>query len=251
MWAVMYQGNMAELARRQRQLVDLARQNDDRFAELNFGTAVATTALLAADDSAEARRRLAEENDRLLMPGRFFVQHHNWLLASALLELYDGDGAAAWRIIAEGWRKYSSSLLSYVQQVRIDFFSTYGRAALAAAAAGGDRKVLLARAAAAASRLERENARWATAMAKMLRASVAHQTRDPRAAIDCLTAAAATFRAVPMHLYAAAVDWQLGNLQEGAAAADLSRRAEDEMRALGVQNPARMAGALVTGLVRP
>ena len=180
-----------------------------------------------------------------------FVQHHNWLLAScafgALRRRRRGRLADHRRGLAE----------VFVLPIKLRaagsnrFLHTYGRAALAAAAAGGDRKVLLARAAAAASRLERENARWATAMAKMLRASVAHQTRNPRAAIDCLTAAAATFRAVPMHLYAAAVDWQLGNLQEGAAAADLSRRAEDEMRALGVQNPARMAARLVTGLVRP
>ena len=62
MWCLMYQGNMAELARRQPKLIGLAQENDDLFAVLNFGTVIMTAVLLAGDDTAEARRRL--EADR-------------------------------------------------------------------------------------------------------------------------------------------------------------------------------------------
>ena len=162
------------------------------------------------------------------------------------MELYDGEAQAAWRVIGDGWQNYTSSLLSYVQQVRIDFLGTCGRAALAAAAGSRDRAIL-ARARAIARRLEGENARWAGALALMLRGGLANLADDRRAAADYLSRAVESFQAIPMHLYATAVRWQLGRLQGAAAGAGLCQEAEHEMRVLGIRNPVRMANALVTG----
>jgi len=246
LWCLMYTGDFGELARRQPNLLGLAQENDDLFAVLNFGTIVMTSVLLAADDPPEARRRLCEDQRRLT-PSAFFVQHHNWLLASTLLELYEGDALAAWQVIEHGWRRYAASLLSHVQQVRINFLETYGRAALAAAAVTENPHALLAQAARAARRLERENVAWAFALAQVLEAGSAQVRGDSDQACVALEKSVTLLQALPMRLYAAAAQWHLGRLRAGQAGAELSRDAESLMRKLGIVNPARMAGALVTG----
>ena len=76
LWALMYAGEYAELARRQPRLLREATERDDLYGRLNYSSTIMLAVELAADRPLEARRRL-DEDDRLLTPGRFDVQHHN------------------------------------------------------------------------------------------------------------------------------------------------------------------------------
>ena len=112
-----------------------------------------------------------------------------------------------------------------------------GRAALAAAQAGGDRAAMRKAALADARRLEKEQMRWATALARLLRAGVAKLDGDDAGADKLLGEAVVDLEALDMHLYA-----------QGA------RRARGEVAAVDawmakqhVRNPLRMGALLVPG----
>ena len=89
--------------------------------------------------------------------------------------------------------------------------------------------------------------RWADPLAQLLRAGVEHQRERGRRAQAALGLAVAGFDRAEMRLWAAAARWQ-----ESRLAGDAIGQAEHEqrMRACGVQNPARMAAALVPGIER-
>jgi hypothetical protein len=246
MWALMYMGDIAELASRQPELLRIAEERNDFFALLNFGTVVTTNIKLAADRPADARIGLATDEERLSDRG-FFVQHHNWLLASTFLRLYEGDGAAAWRQIADGWRGYRKSFLGHVQQVRIDFLQTQGRAAIAAAEQSANPRPHLKRAEKIVRRLRRERVKWADALADMLAAGICSVQRDHDATVAHLQAAAKQFNEVQMKLFCASAHLHLEQLLEGDADERRQHSGSAAMTELGIENPSRMANAIVPG----
>ena len=209
-----------------------------------------TYAKLGADRPAEVRTQLNEERDLLSKRG-FFVQHHNWLLAQAFLELYDGNPQAAWEVIADGWRGYSGAFLDRVQQVRIDFLQTQGRAAVARAVLLDNPNEMLLVAERIVRKLRREHFRrspnWAAALADMLQGGIWAVRGEKRPAIESLRTAAENLRAVDMKLFASASRYMLGALLDDEEGTKHISAAEREMRQLGVQNPGRMSNALVPG----
>src|SRR5207253_1121347 len=84
----------------------------------------------------------------------FHVQHFTTLTASAQIELYRGDGAAAWRHIVEQWPAMASSALLHVECVRIFMIHLRARCALAFAGVAGDPQPLLKSAANDARKME-------------------------------------------------------------------------------------------------
>ena len=246
LWALMYVGDVRELARRQPQLLHAAQQANDRFAILNFGTVVTTYVLLGADRPDEVRRQLENDRDLLSRQG-FFVQNHMWLLASTFLELYCGEATVAWEAVADKWRNYQLSFLGQLQQARIDFLQMQGRAAVAAAASHGTRHASLPPARKIVARLRCEQAPWSTALALMLEAGIASVSGHRTDAADLLRAAAVALEAAHMKLFAAACRMHLGQITPGDIGREEYRRGQQAMRSLGVANPQRMACALVPG----
>ncbi len=189
LWALQYQGNLRELARRQPDLLRTAEETEDHFAVLNFRTQVMTHLLIAADRPQAALTSLNKDLQLLSNRG-FFVQHHNHMLARTYLRLYLGEGQAAFAEIDGTWQKYRAAWLSQVQQVRIDHFQVRTRAALAAAASSpNDRRAMLQAASEGIRRLQRERTPWASALATAFRAARAQLTGDSRTARDLLVEA--------------------------------------------------------------
>jgi hypothetical protein len=246
MWAMTYAGEAKEAARRHPDLLQKAREHNDLFAILNFGTTVAAFANLSEDQPEELREHLQEDKARLSERG-FFVQHHNWLLASAFLEMYEGNGQAAWDVIGDHWPGYRASFLSRVQQIRIDFWQTRARAALAAAEKSRQPSRLLAAAQRDARRLRRENAPWASALAQLIQAGVDARRGERGRAIERLPKASAALLGVDMKLFAAAANVRLGRLLADEAGKQLGAMAKAEMTRLGVRDPERMTRALAPG----
>ncbi len=246
MWALMYEGNIAELTRRQPALLRIAQENDDLFGTLNFGSVVRTYVLLSADQPGEARQRLADEEELLSDQG-FFVQHHNWLLGSTFLELYVDQPMIAWQRIAHRWTDYERSMLSWVEQVRIDFLQVQGRAAVAAAAA--DAAVGTGPAKRIVHRLRKEKADWATAIAELLDGGIATVEGQQAQAVAHFGQAAIGLERARMYLHAAAAYRRLGELVQDEDGLAHAQKGTELMLQLGITDAARMTRAMAPAAI--
>src|SRR5262249_27227250 len=108
LWALMYMGDVPEMARRLPGLLRAAEERDDRYAMLNLCAIIRPFLRLAADEPERARRELAEVIGRWSQQG-YHVQHMNRLYDEAQIDLYLGEGAAAWLRLAEQWSAVKKS----------------------------------------------------------------------------------------------------------------------------------------------
>ncbi len=248
LWALQYQGNFVELARRQPELMRIAQETNDLFATLNFGTQVMTNLQLAADNPNEALRRLEEDRSRLSDRG-FFVQHHNQLLATVCTRLYQRRGIQSLQLLDGQWSHYRRAFLSQVQQIRIDHCQVAARAHLAAAAElsatdPAKSKTVLANARKIVSRLHREKVDWSVALATAFDAAALHLNGDRTNAIAQLRLAAEKLHKVDMRLFAAAASHHLANLDASVSA---QASVDEQWASLGIADPTAMANMLIPG----
>jgi hypothetical protein len=142
------------------------------------------------------------------------------------------------------------SLLLRVQLTRLEVLNPQGRTALAVAAGReAGRRPLLAQASRLARRIARERTGWATPLAALLEAGVAHLEGRPADAAERRRATAATPPAWPCTRPRAR--WRLGALlpgDEGAAEGDEAARwlAEQD-----VPDPARAVDLFAPGFAAP
>ncbi len=249
LWALQYQGNWCELARRQPELMRIARETDDLFATLNFGTQVMTHLQLAANQPGEATRRLTEDKPRLSDRG-FFVQHHNHLLASVIICLYQSRGPEAWGLIQGQWQNYRRAFLSQVQQIRVDHLQVAARAHLAAAHALAVTDAAKTRkhcqgASQIIKRLHKERVAWADSLATAFEASLELQNGDRQRAVERLAEAVEKLERVDMRVFAIAARHHLANLNNDS---EEQARVASHWQALGILNPTDMAAMMIPGL---
>lgn len=248
--ALFYLGEIKELCARVPALLEEARERNDLTAATNLRTRIAYIVHLAADDP--VRARAAVEQAMASWRGSGFHAQHSWeLYTLGEIDLYTGSGLAAWQRIRERWTPLRRSLLLRVQAVRIEARYLRARSALAAAiqetgAAAwtpGARRV----AHSDAAKLDREGARWAAALARLVRAGNATLDGDRDAALAHLRSAESAFTDLSMRLYAAVARRRHGELTGGAEGAQVVRDADDWMARQGIHNPARMADMLAPG----
>ncbi len=134
-----------------------------------------------------------------------------------------------------------------VQFFRIETAFMRARCALALAAAGHDARRMRGIAAGNASRLERENMPWSTALALLMRATLAHLDGDGGKAVDRLTRAVDAFAQEDMQLYAAVARRRLAGLVGADRGASLRREADEWMASQEIRNPAAMTRLLAPG----
>ncbi len=250
LWGLSHQGEVAELSHRWPILLDLARARGDLYAEMNLSSYIMSIVRLAADDPDTALRELRQTMSQWSRQG-YHVQHNDALWATVQIELYRGNGPAAWSAIARSWHALERSLLLRVQFIRTSMLFLRARAALAAAVAYRESKpaesrTLFAVAHRAASRLERERTRCATAYARLIRAALAAARGDSSAAIPLFTDAVACFEAVDMQLCAAAARRRLGECVGGRRGHEEVDRAERWMSDQKIKDPVKLASMIVT-----
>lgn len=239
-------GEIAELRRRRAILLEEARQRGDLYTLNGLCASGVVIDRLAADDPQGAERELDEAIGQWTHHG-FHIQHHGAIFAQTLIDLYRGDGRAAWLRVEEHRAAYRYSLQRWVQQLRIGMFETRAWSALAACTSGGDSRPLLRVARHAAGRLERERIPYATAFARLIRAGVAAAGGQAQKAVDLLQEALAQFDAAEMYLVAAATRRRLGEAQGGDRGRELVRQADAWMRSQTIQNPRRIAAMYTPG----
>ncbi len=249
LWSLSFQGNMAELRRRGAMKAKDARARGDLYALMTLESGILRLPQLADDDPEGTQRDLDAIMD--CWPHRdFHLQHLSAVFTQIYIDLYRGDGSAAWNHAHESDAAIQGSLLLRVQLLRIMMASLRGAAALAAAEVARDPKLLLRSARGDAHRLEREKAPWATALARLIRAGVASLERDKSQTLSLLDEAATAFDAVDMLLWATAARRHAGALLGGEEGRALVARADALMTEQGVVNPARMAAMYAPGFAR-
>jgi hypothetical protein len=235
--ALYYAGELAELQREAPAALKEVEERGDLYASTTLRVRPLHYAALAADDAAGARAR-ADEAMRQWTPQAFHAQHYYHMVALAHADLYEGDGAAAWRRLTAQWRALQRSRFLRVQVVRVEALSLRGRAALAAAVArpreaGGLMRVALE----SAEAIERERLPWAEALALLLRAGVARLTGQHDELRARLDAAAQRFAGEGMLLHA----WVARRWDERAAC-------DQWLAGQWVRRPERLAALLAPGV---
>jgi hypothetical protein len=239
LWSLTYMGRITELRRRRKTLLKEARERGDLYAQANLSTYIMSLDRLGADDPEGARNELQDGMSSWSQRG-FHVQHHNATLAQTLIDLYCGNGLAAYERTRDVFPAYRKSFLLRVQQVRIDILQSRARSALGAASSDTrNRNALLRAALQDARRLQGEKVGWATALAELVRGMVAWARGDKTAAANMLEAAIADFRDTQMELFAAAARYRLGELVGGSRGNDLMTDAASCMEAQQIRDPSR------------
>jgi hypothetical protein len=254
LWSLFYCGELGELVERVPGMVADARERGDRFGMNMFASGWANLAWLCVGDVEGARRVVDTAMNGWAFTG-FHLQHYLELLARAGIDLYVGDGEAAWRRVEERWPALEASWQLHVQHNRVEMLHLRARAALAgahAAAARGDeaaRDRRLARVAADARALEREDLSWPRGLGWVARGGV-HDARGERAAaIRCFERALTHFEQHELPLHAAVSRRRLGQVVGGDQGAALIALADADLSSRRVSDPARFCAIWAPGTV--
>ena len=247
LWALSHLGRWGELARRFPVLINEARERGDLYAAMNLSTYILSIVRLAADEPDAARAEIDRMAGRWSREG-YHVQHNDRVWASVQIDLYLGDGLAAWARICGHWPTLARSLLLRVQFIRVAMWGLRARCALAAAtSAPGPPDPYLRSASRDASRLEREKLPWADAQAQAVRAGLAALRGRRDESIDRLRRTSELFRSCDMSLCAAASDRRLGEALGGADGRALVDRSDALMLSESIRRPDRVADLFAPG----
>jgi hypothetical protein len=240
-------GRLVELRRRAARLRVDAEQRGDLFTLVMLSVSHPFVLKLADDDPEGARAALRDAEGQW-SHGKYLLQDSQVMRAEAEIELYLGNGAAAYERIKRDELPLEKSLLLNTQLVRAFTVFVAGRAAIASMdAAGAPRSDRLAEANLRAAALRGEQMPWADTCAAMLTACIKNAEGQRDEALVALREAIAHADATDMMLHAATARHRLGLLLGGAEGERELHQAEETMRAQGVRVPAKFASMYVPG----
>ncbi len=220
-------GQLVELRRRTAQLRADAEQRGDLFTQVML-SASHPLILKLADDDPESARAAIREAKAQWTHGKFLLQDWQIMRSEAEIELYVGDGAAAYDRLERDRGPLDKSMLLNVQLVRIFTVYAVGRAAIASLdAAGPLRSERIAEANQRAIALRAEQMPWADVYAAILTACVKNAEGDREATLLALREAIALAEATEMMLHGAAARHQLGLLLGGPEGIREHQQAEE------------------------
>jgi hypothetical protein len=226
---LMHMGRIRELARRVAHALEDAERRGDLYASTQLRTVLRPNVCLMHGRPGDARAELAIAGAQLATRG-IHMQHWQHMQATALLALYEGEGAAALAHLDERWAAMRGAFLFRIQAVRVFSMIVRGNAALAAgesARADADRR-----------RLHREAPDWPAAA--LLGGQIALLDGDRDRAERELRAAADGYAAIDTMVLSAAARVRWGELVGGDAGRDAVAAAHAALRAEGVADPARV-----------
>jgi hypothetical protein len=245
--ALYFLGSIRELRRSLEEVLGDARHRGDIFTQVMLAPTAAIATHLAADDPDGARRHLREAVAQW-SPKGFYVQHWEAMIFEPEIELYVGDGGAAYDRFVRDMPALKGSLLTMVQFVRGVTAYSHGRFAIASIAARpAARAARIAETRRVARRLERERMPWTAPLAAMLHAMAASEAGDRTAAVEALRVAVDTAASAEMAMHATAARYRLGEMLGGAEGRDLLRAAREHMTEQGIRNPARWVSVYLPG----
>ena len=252
LWALAYQGRLAELGRRAPAFLAEAEERGDHYAAACFRAGLPNLVWLARDDVERARAE-AGASMRSFPRDRFLQQHYRETLALGNIDLYAGLPRAAFERMRERWPALKRSFLLDVQVIRAEMHELRARAALALAARAdtpaGEREALLASAEGDARRLARERMPWVEPLGRLVLAQ-AGRLRAGEGGGGGAGAGAGGGADADAHLAAAIAGFEAAGMTLHAAVAR-GRSADPWLASEGVLKPERLAGMLAPGLSNP
>jgi hypothetical protein len=159
-------------------------------------------------------------------------------------DLYAGRATAAQEHLRINWPRLKWMLRAF-QNARIEMLFFRARISLALAADG--HPSAFRNASRDAARLDREGAPWATALALLVRASLAAVSDDDQGASAVLRSASHALREAGMKHYAAAAQYRLGQLLGDPEGVALQSEAEAFFRQQAIVNVERIVALLAPG----
>ncbi len=243
MWSRYYLGECAMIAREVPMALREAEARGDLYEITALGTGLVNARWLFAGDPAGARRETEQALGRWSHV-RFHFQHYWHLLAESQIDLYEGDGAGAFRRLEARWRDLERSLYLRIEAVRVEALHLRARAALAASSDPGAERV----ASSAVHALGRERVAWARPLALLGQAALARRADDAGEAMALLARAIEGFERAEMQLYAAAARRRLGALRGGDEGRSLVEAASAFMSEQSIRDPAQVTELLAPAL---
>jgi tetratricopeptide (TPR) repeat protein len=245
-WTLWMSGEYRALVERVPGAIREAEERGDRYLATNLCSGFPNATWLVQDDPETAVARAASAIGPWSRGGSH-LQHFHDVVARAHIDLYRGNGAAAYQYVTAGWKGLEESMSLRIHMVRVTTEHLRGAAALAAARTEGRPAPLLAVAVRAARKLEAERAPWVMPLAALLRAGVkAREGERGTAVTSLLEEAARGAEACGMAGHAMVARLALGRVR-GAEGRELAEQAEADLRASGVKDPARFVGMLAPG----
>ena len=242
-----FSGEIRELVRRQTRLLADAQDRGDLYTLVNCAATTTITIHLAADDPEGARKAVREGMAQWSQTG-FLVQHWQAMAFEPDIDLYLGDGAAAYDRLRRDLPALKRSLLLNVQFIRSLTHSAIGRAAVASIATRPERRrARIAEARSMARRLERERMPWTAVLAALVAAAAENAAGDRAAAGAALRAARDAAQAAGMKMHAVAATYRLGQQVGGEEGDALARSALAALGAEGIRSPPRWVSIYVPG----
>jgi hypothetical protein len=148
------------------------------------------------------------------------------------------------------WAAFRGSLLSHIQDLRIEMLQLRSYCALAMAATDKDRSKFLTAAARDSRRLKKEGLPWTSALSDYILGTIAFLEGDLPTARTRLSAAVSGFDRIDAHLHAAVTRWRLAGIPGCEGASDLRSAAEEWFRRQKIKVPERMVDAYAPGFPR-
>jgi hypothetical protein len=244
-WALMYLGELREVARRVPPLLADARSRGNLYIATELCTR-SNYVWLAADDPEEGERQTRDSIERWSQKG-FHRQHYSAMLARAQTALYRGRAEEAWRLLEDKKSMLRRSLMTRVQVIRIEALYLRARSALAMAAGSRRPARFLRIARESARRIAQERMPWSDPIALLLQAGLCNLEGEAAQAVAHLRGAAEHFERADMRLYAAVARRRLGGLLGDTVSRDVQRGAEVWMADQQIRNPVCMTRMLAPG----
>jgi hypothetical protein len=240
-------GRLVELRRRTARARADAEQRGDLFTLVMLNVSHPLVSKLA-DDEPEAAREAIRDAQAQWSHGKFLLQDWQIMRSEVEIELYVGDGEAAYERLKRDEGPLEKSKLLRIQMLRILTDYALGRAAIASIdGSGSQRSDRLAEANERAAALRAEQVPWASVYASILTACAKNAGGDRDGARRALRETIALADGADMMLHAAAARYQLGLAMGDAEGDALQQKAEEAMLAQGVRVPSQFAGMYVPG----
>jgi serine/threonine protein kinase len=246
LWNLLYSGNYQELSRRAPQWAQEGNDRGDLFQTTSINMGTGPVVELIAGRSDAAMQLLDQALERWTR--RYInLQHASGTYIRAWIYLYRGEPDAALAFLNLQWPALRLNLYHKLAGIRQWLYSTHGQSALAVAVTVGDPVPLLRAAETDAKNLEQDDAEFAHALAKLIRAGCASLRGEKTSALAIMEKALAQLEALDMLMMAEAARRNLGLMMGGASGRALVERADAAMKVAGVVDPVRLSAVFVNG----
>jgi hypothetical protein len=244
-----YLGDLSALARSGGLALSIARESGDLYTHTTLRTYAMRMHWLAQD-----RPELAQQEIESAIRGwtvrRFSLQNGKAAAAAADVALYRGDGKQAAAIASAAHSQIRRARLLSIEPLRLRWWDTCARAALAAAQTSGvDRERHLRNAERLGHKLLHARSRLSLTFAHPILAGAAHLRGQHERALTWLTEGERHATAVDMSLHATVARRRRGQLLGGDEGRNLVESADAWMASQGVRNPERLTAMFAPGFI--